>query len=264
MTGDTTDSYAAIARWYDIEHDAFTDDIACYSSLLPPGAGAGLHVLEIGAGTGRIAVALAAAGHRVTAVEPSAAMRARAAARLTQLPERVARRVRMVAGSATELRLAPEERFDAALFGLNTLPHLTTLAERLLALRSVHTHLTSGAQLLLDLDLLGPRRLGESVGQLWWQGTWRLPDGDGEVSHIVTGTAGREPGTVEIVHFYDVTDAECIMRRTVSRMPLALLSRGEVELTLLHAGYSVEAAYGSYDLAPADETSPRLILVASA
>ncbi|HZC76522.1 MAG TPA: class I SAM-dependent methyltransferase, partial [Ktedonobacterales bacterium] len=144
MHGPSDDPYGAIAEWYDIEHNAHTDDLECYLSLI-----SGMHegparLLEIGSGTGRIQAALALAGHHVTGVEPSTAMRARADLRCASLPQRVARRIRTLAGSATRLPLADDETFDVVLFGLNTFAHLLARDERQVALTLARKHLAPG------------------------------------------------------------------------------------------------------------------------
>ena len=180
-------------------------------------------VLEIGSGTSRIAVALAAAGYTVTGIEPSAAMRARSAKRLAGLPERVARRVRIVPGTATELGLASTELFDAVLFGLNTFAHLTILAERQQALAALTGHLRPGGIVIVDLDLTGPRRMVETAGQMWWQGTWPVADSSESLSHFVVGEHGT-PGTVRVTHFYDLHAQAGPVRRTTTTMELAVLT----------------------------------------
>jgi len=79
-----TEAYAeeadALVRQY--ESRRFDDVHRDVLHLLPQPPG---RVLDVGAGTGRDAAALAAMGHRVTAVEPTAAMRTRAA-RLHPVP----------------------------------------------------------------------------------------------------------------------------------------------------------------------------------
>lgn len=259
------DSYDAIAQWYDLEHESLTEDVECYTSLLAEagdGGGRRRSVLEIGSGTGRVAAALALAGHTVVGVEPSAAMLARCARRLRELPEKVARRVTLLRGSATTFTPPEGRRFDVVLFALNAIAHLTTAEERHAALMRVRQCLAPAGWLVVDLDLLGPRRLRETAGQLWWQGTWSVPDTDGLVSHLLTAAPGGEADVLEVVHFYDAHTQGGEVRRTVARMPLAVLSAGELALTLVHAGYVVEAAYGGYDLAPLDAVSPRALLVA--
>lgn len=254
-----SDFYTAIAEWYDIEHDALTEDAECFLSLLALPTSGRARILDVGSGTGRIAVALAVGGHEVTCVEPSEAMRTRCASRLARLPERVARRVTVLPGSATALGLDTEQRFDTAVLGLHLLGHLATASERHSALTGIGRQLVSGGQMLVDVDLLGPRRLYETARQMWWQGTWQLSETGEELSHFVTGVSGPTSGMLEVVHFYDFTSQNGEMRRTTARMSLALLSRGEVEVALMRAGYGIEAIYGGYDLIPYDDGSPRAI-----
>lgn len=250
------DAYAGIAEWYDVEHDPITEDVEAYASLIADGGGDGAQVVEIGAGTGRVAAALAVAGHNVTAVEPSAPMRARFAHRLAQLPERAARRITVVAGDAEAPAVAAPARFDVALLGQNVLAHLPLPGQRLAALRTVRTYLRPGGHLICDVDLLGPRRLLETAHQLWWQGTWPLGSG-AQLEHFVTGVPGAAAGTVELVHLYDVHAPGGAIARTTTRMTLALLTRGEVETALLAAGFTIAEVYGGYDLAPYEEGAPR-------
>lgn len=264
----SADAYARIAEWYDVEHDGLTEDAECLASLLvvPPSGRAA--VLEIGAGTGRIAAALAAAGHEITGVEPSERMRERGAVRVARLPERVGRRIHLVPGTATAPSLPAGTLFDAVIFGLNTLAHLTSADERAGALRVARDHLRPGGQLLIDLDIGGPRRLLETAHQLWWQGSWPVGDArdhdpqdqdhQDQVTHFVTGAQGQ-PGLLRVTHIYDVHTQGGTVRRTQTQMTLALLSRGEVELALAHAGFDVAAIYGGYDLAAFDELSARAI-----
>ncbi|HEV8193653.1 MAG TPA: class I SAM-dependent methyltransferase [Ktedonobacterales bacterium] len=262
MSADEHDAYADIVAWYDIEHDQVTEDLECYQELLGTHVAPRASVLEIGSGTGRIAAALAAAGYSVTGVEPSAAMRAGSAHRLAGLPARVARRVRIVSGTATQLMLAPSDLFDAVLFGLNTFAHLTTLAERQQALAAFSAHLRPGGIALLDLDLAGPRRMAESAGHVWWQGGWPVAESAASLTHFVVGEPSGTPGAVRLTHFYDVHEQGGPVRRTTATMDLAILTRGEIDLGLLHAGFVLPEAYGSYDLAPFEESSLRLIAVA--
>jgi SAM-dependent methyltransferase len=263
----SVDAYARIAEWYDVEHDGLSEDVECLASLLvaPPSGRAA--VLEIGSGTGRIAAALAAAGHEVTGVEPSERMRERGALRLARLPERVRRRIRLAPGTATEPGLPVGALFDAVIFGLNALAHLTSPEERDRALRVAREHLRPGGQLLIDLDIGGPRRLLETAHQVWWQGSWLVEGEDArdqnqdqreQVTHFVTGAQGQ-PGLLTVTHIYDVHTQGGVVRRTQTQMTLALLARGEVELALAHAGFETEAVYGGYDLAGYDDLSARAI-----
>jgi SAM-dependent methyltransferase len=254
-----SDPYERIAAWYDLEHDSFQDDAECYVSLVEASAGPRARVLEVGSGTGRLAVAFALAGHVVTAVEPSLTMSDRAAERLRQLPEKVARRIHLVSGSADDLGLAETERFDVALMGQNLLAHLLAPEERQRALASVASALRPGGQLILDLDLAGPRWLSQSAPSLWRQGTWRLHNGQGEVTHFVTAEPSDDAHIVHLVHYYDVSGPDGTVARTTARMSLANLSAGEVELALQRVGFTITAIHGDYGCAPYEEGSERAI-----
>jgi len=257
----SADPYGIIAPWYDSEHDTLTADVECFAALLAPGAGGQLAVLEIGAGTGRIAAALAVAGHQVTAVEPSAPMRDRFAQRLAQLPQRAARRVTVLPGTAAAPALPTDQRFDAVLMGQNLLAHLLSTDERHAALTAAFAALRPGGQLIADVDLLGPRRLLETAHQLWLQGVYELPTGE-QLEHLVCGAPGTLPGTIELTHLYDLHLPGGALRRTTAHMALALLSTGEVTVALLRAGFTVAATYGGYDLIPYDDASSRAVFEA--
>lgn len=259
--GRGADPYALIAEWYDLEHDEFSDDIALYLEVIG-GDTSRLAILEVGSGTGRLLAALAGAGYVVTGVEPSAAMRDRCAKRIAMLPERVARRISVTPGSATDLNVASSVRFDVVLVGLGTFGHITSAEERAAALSAMRAQLKPHGSLILDIDLAGPRRLLETAGHLWWHGAWTRREDGAQVEHQMVGTPGAEPGLVEVTHLYDTHQQGGPVSRTLTRTPLAILSRGEVTLATRHAGFAIEALYGGYDMAPADDTADRLIVVA--
>jgi SAM-dependent methyltransferase len=261
---DPIDPYERIAVFYDIEHDQFVEDIECYASLLAQWYETPARVLEIGAGTGRIAAALAVAGHRVTAVEPSVAMRARLFIRLAQLPERVMRRVRVVDGSAAAPALEPLEHFDVVLFGQGVFAHLLTHDDRHRALQRARSYLDEGGRALIDVDLAGPRRLFDAPGRVWWLGTWSSSTDGSEISHFVAGVPGNTPDIVDVAHFYDAVSPDGAMRRTTARMSLSVFSPSVIELAALRAGFTPEEQYGGYDLAPLEPASTRQLLIARA
>lgn len=260
---DAYDAYAAIATWYDVEHDRVSEDIECYQELIVQADLRTPEILEIGSGTGRVLARLAAAGYSVTGVEPSEAMRQRCARRIATLPERVSRRVYVLAGDAEHLPLDADKRFDLGLFSLNTFAHLLTSQARHRALTEMHAHVRPGGLLILDVDLIGTRRLAETTGQLWCRGTWPLPENKAVlISHLMYASTPATPGILHITHFYDVHEQGGEVRRAISNMSLALLSKGEVEVALQYAGFAVEEVYGGYDLASWDEASARAIFVA--
>jgi SAM-dependent methyltransferase len=256
------DPYIALAEWYDLEHDDVTEDIEFFARQIGALGAPRARVLEIGSGTGRIAAGLALAGYEVVGVEPSAAMRARSLARLAALPERVARRISVVAGDARLLAFPPDARFDAALYGLDTLAHLLTGAEREAALQAAHERLRQGGKLLIDLDPLGPRRLSASVGRDWLQGIWQDQRSGRTLRHMLRATAVRDD-VVTIQNALEVTAPDGTQSEISTELRLALLSREEVERAISSAGFTLEAAYGGYDGREVAPEAPRLLFVAA-
>ena len=153
--GLAADPFAQVARFYDLDLEGFDDDVALYLELA-----AGLDVLELGCGTGRVAVPLAEAGLRVTGVDLSPAMLARARERAEGLP------LWLVEGDIRTLDLG--ERFGAVLLPLGGLQHMTTTREVVAALETVARHLALDGQAVVDIEaphpddwLPGPRPLVE-------------------------------------------------------------------------------------------------------
>jgi SAM-dependent methyltransferase len=262
---DRADPYAAIAAWYDHEHDDYQDDIALYADLA---AGAGPDVLEIGCGSGRVTLPLAQAGSRVTAVDASATMLARCRARLAAAPARVAQRVKLVRADARALGEDVPTTHALAIIPLNTFAHFALPDDRRRVLERVRTHVVPGGRLVLDLDVEGPRRLLAQPGLLWLLGTWEAdapdasPDATARVSHFVSAAPGAEPDTIAITHLYDAQDARGTVRRTVVAMTQSMLTHRELLLTLEQAQFAIEAVYGSYELEPYRGGAERVIVVA--
>jgi SAM-dependent methyltransferase len=108
------------AAFYDVVTAAdpgAADDVDLYAGLAAPGAS----VLELGCGAGRIAFALAERGFRVTGVDISPAMLAKAEARLRAAPAEVSARVAFRRGDMTALSFPGA--FDLVLCAYFTLAH---------------------------------------------------------------------------------------------------------------------------------------------
>ena len=97
------DPYAEIPELYDLEHADFADGVAFYQQFAEV---IGDPILELGCGTGRLLQPLAAAGHRVTGIDQSAPMLARAHEHLAGGP--CLHGVDRSAPRAAAQRMAPE------------------------------------------------------------------------------------------------------------------------------------------------------------
>jgi SAM-dependent methyltransferase len=243
-----SDPYAAIADYYDLEHEEFNEDIAFYRQLLHRSP-----ILEVGTGTGRIAVPLARDGLEVCGIDTSASMLARARVRAGSLGG-------LQLMQADVRSLALETRFASAIFGLNALWHLVDQDSQLQALRAVAHHLLPGA--LLVLDTSNPHSLEDreasGVVRQRWQGTVH----GGEVRSYSSAWDDGAGQLLTLDVWYDRVREDGKVRRSSSRLTLRYVYRPELELLLRLAGFHVEHVYGSYDLDPYSTVSPHLLVTA--
>lgn len=244
------------ARFYDVEHADYEDDLAMYAGFAALAGPRG--VLELACGTGRCLVPLAAAGVEVTGVDVSPAMLelARAKVAAAGVPERV----RLLEGDMRSLALG--RTFGLVFIALNSLMHVETQADQRRTLEQAARHLAPGGRLVLDLfnpDALLPDPLQE--GQLYLHCLKTLPGG-AHLLHFQAPSVDRAAQVVSVANFYDEIDAGGTVKRFLSPYTQRYLTRGEVELLLPAAGLDLEALYGSYELDPFTATSERMIVVA--
>ncbi len=246
--------YASFARLYDRFHDDTVGDALMYQGLAERTGG---RVLEIGVGTGRVAVALAQASCAVTGIDASAEMLAIA----RDKAERAGWLERLTFVQADMRHFDLGARFDLVIVPLNTFMHNLTLDDQLHTLECIRRHLASHGLLVLDLfnpdpSLPDDRRLvlqrvrAGPNGQLILQFTTRAIDWEKQISSVM--------------FIVDEPDERGFIRRAVFPFELRFLFRNEVELLMRRAGFTVEAVYGSYDLAPFEAGAEKMIVVARA
>src|SRR5579859_4508420 len=141
--GGSEDTYARYANIYDALFGDLHDDVAFYVRRV--GApDAGVHVLELGAGTGRVTERLLEAGHRVTAVDSSPDMLAKAQARLARFGERAL----LVCADVAHLALDAGYTHAFAPYGM--IAHLVHDEDRRSTFRGVFEHLAPGGWFVFD------------------------------------------------------------------------------------------------------------------
>ena len=254
----TSDAYANIGELYDLEHDSFEDDIACFMNFIES---VGDPVLELGAGTGRFLIPIAAAGFRVTGLDTSEAMLARAADRVADAGY----------GDLVTLDQRPMDRCDESPGGpfgvviapLNGLMHVTTLTEQRRVLSSALKALDPRGQLLLDLMNPTPDALRAIDQTFVHENGWPLPDG-GRADKFSSRQVLPSQQIIRTDLWYDVVSPDGALRRVSSHYEMRYLHRSELELLMELAGFASWEFYGSYELDPYEEGSDRLIVAAEA
>jgi len=125
-------------EFYDIEMDGFSDDLQFYLNSLE----SGMEILEAGCGSGRLSRALAAHGMRITGIDNSTEMLARA---ILQNCSNIEYICMDMAG------LVLKKRFDAAIVAYNTLNLLENAADVQKSLSRIRQHLKENGLLLLQI-----------------------------------------------------------------------------------------------------------------
>jgi SAM-dependent methyltransferase len=249
------DLYGPWAPFYDLDLGGRDDDVLLLSQFCDR---CGSPILELGCGTGRLLLPLAREGYRLTGVDSSPAMLAHARRKLSE--EGMDCRVTLV---EQDMRaLAIDERFNLAFCVLNSFMHLPTLEDQLAALDGVFRHLNPGGVLLLDLFNPDLSRLLEPPGQVTLEKVMVDPRTGHSVSKSFARHVNRGEQTIHVTYSLDDVDDEGHVHRTLYSFSLRYLFRAELEVLLRHAGFEVEAVYGSHDLDEFTGESDRIIAVA--
>lgn len=250
--------YGGIAKIYDGEYRDFSSDVALYLRLLAEERVRG-PLLELGCGTGRVALPLVRAGHRVTGVDISQAMLARARRNRRALPPEDAMRLRFSLQDMTCFGFP--RRFSAAIIAFSTLALVTEGEGRARCLELVHRHLETGGLLLVDLP---HQRATGTGGDARVAGRFRVSPWGHVVDKVVEERDAPDGGQRLVRYLYTVrrwTDDAVLDRFEVS-FGLARLERREVEEALYGAGFDVEHVLGDYRGNPHGPRSPRMIFQA--
>lgn len=237
---------------YDAQYARYRDDLPFYRRLVDDYGGP---VLELGAGTGRVTAALAAGGAEVVAVEPAAAMRARAALRLREAD--LAERVTLIDADMRSLDLGGR-RFPLVVAPFNALMHLTDLADQDAALDRARAHTTRGGAFAADVYVprFGP------MGVLRHESEWSDVGGE----HGELWLWQRHDPTAQIVesrYLLDQTDADGAVTRQRAHLVQRYYHRFELVRALQAAGFANVRLFGDFGRGPLREDSEVMVALAS-
>lgn len=247
-----------LAEIYDIEHDAFIDDIPFYREWARRQGG---DVADLGCGSGRLFRPFLDGGsRRIFGLDGSAALLARARRRIAE--DEVLRRAD--AEGRIELRLGDvrtvsrAERYQLIVLA-GVLSHLDGPGDARLALAAAAGLLTEDGALIVDL--VGPGGLPDR--DLPLSTDWdRTVDGRRIVRR--SRIERREtPDGVRVAYatFTDVEAPDGTIARLPARFPLWYPSPSALCTLAQEAQLEVQATYGSHDLDPLHEGSDRCITV---
>ena len=154
-------------------------------------------------------------------------------------------------------------RFGLVVVAFNSFMHLTTQCVQEQALRVIARHLRPDGRVIVDLFNPASTLDDGSEGALLLHCLHYLPERSAYVLHFHTLRTDRAAQLVSVDSYYDETASDGTIKRHVAPYQLRYLHRAEIELLWRRAGLHVEAIYGDYDLGPAADDSPRLVVVAA-
>ncbi len=248
--------YDIYARFYDLDFGEADADLFMYQQFA---SRCGSPILELGCGTGRVLLPLARQGYEITGVDLSQSMLE--VARRKVAAENLSELVTLSQQDMRELELAG--RFNMAFAAINSFMHLLNTDDQLAALARIRHHLNPGGLLLLDLFNPDLSRLLEARGQVGLAKVMTDPDTGHRLMRFHSDKVDLGQQTIHVTFVLDELDAEGSLKRTLFPFSIRYLFRFELELLLRHAGFEVEAIYGSYDLDEYSGDSPKMIAVAS-
>ena len=242
-TSDSFESWASSPGFPGWVGDLPTEEEAqVMVALLEPRRGDSL--LDVACGYGRHPLELASRfGLKVTGIDISPGLIASAKRRAAQHRLEIEYEVR----DARDL--AWSSRFDQAIIALNSFS-LFSPEDALVVLRGIHQALRPAGRLFLDLDNKSLYvRLDVSHND------WYLTPGGLTLQEVYF----HEATSVEVMRdLIFTTDSEQVTEFIIFKR---IYSLGEITDLLSTCGFSVDRAYGSWDLSPLDESSPKMLLV---
>jgi ubiquinone/menaquinone biosynthesis C-methylase UbiE len=258
-TNDSAAAYARLARYYDLQHATYTPDVSMYQQFAAQchaGHPGGAPILEIGCGTGRVMIPLVEAGYRVVGVDESPEMLSIARSRLAEKP---AGRWQLIEADMRALELP--ERFAMAFIALNTFLHNLTRDNQLAMLLAARRHLLVDGLLIVDLPPNDELAYQPDDGEFEFEATLMDPATNIVTDKFVASRVFWADQSQELSYRLDEKTPGGVHSQTVT-FRLRHVFRHEMELLLLHAGFTHCQWFGDYDQSPYCEGSPRMIAVA--
>ncbi len=247
--------YNPFARFYDLEYGHKEDDLPFYLDLADACGGP---VLEIGAGTGRVTFEIARAGFDVWGIDDSAKMLAIAAKKAKTLRPEIRGKIHLHQADMRQFDLP--KRFPLCIIPFRTFLHNLTQPDQLATLQAIRRHLLPGG--ILAFDLFVP------VHQVLANHEWQIDIPAAELADPQQGVSlsaqiTHDPAAqrLTITNTYHHTRRGEAQQHT-ARMKYRYIFRPEMELLLLHSGFTLRACHGGFMDEPYDFHSGIMCFIA--
>ena len=156
----------------------------------------------------------------------------------------------------------PGETFGVVLLALNTLMHAATVDEQLRVLTEAFRVLDPRGQLFIDLPNPFSGAIDFVDHQVVHEGTWEGEPTGRPVSKFSSRVVNRTGQTIHTHVWYDIAADIGRISRILTYFDLRYVYPAELLLLLGLAGFVEPRLYGSYELDPFTDSSPRLIVTA--
>jgi SAM-dependent methyltransferase len=248
--------YETIARYYDAEVGAKTDDLLLYSRLAED---YGAPIFDVGCGTGRVLLHLAQEGYRVHGIDDSRQMLNRLQNKLNGLPHLK----EFVTYSEDDiLKFQSEETYKLVLLTYNCLMHFHTQEKQVQLLERLHNLTDKEGLLVLDLPNAGEVFATQDTDAILLDRKFIEP----ETGHLVMVSSvsymDRTTQLLQVDWIYDEIDSEGIVRRLIAPHILRYYFYAEIKLLLERTGFQITGVYGGTDEEPFEDGCERMIIYA--
>lgn len=237
-------------RDYDLTSHGVPGDVE-YFSHLAKRAG---RVLELACGTGRVALAMAEAGARVTGLELSEDMLARARGKAQVLDASVRKRLTLVRGDMRDFHL--RAKFPLIVVPFRAFQHLLTVKDQRACLDCCRKHLAPRGRLVVNLFDPNYRILAANLNPGTANATQLIAKArDSETGETVVVYASRTPCPEEQVNredwVYERFDAQGrSLRRELRTFHMRYFFRYEMEHLFELCGFCIEKLEGDFGGGP--------------
>lgn len=223
-------------EFYDIEMSNFDADLEFYISALAEN----VDILELGCGSGRLSRALAARGHRVTAIDISSEMLARAAmldtTNITYLCMDMA-------------QISFQKGFGAIIVPYNTLNLLTEPGKVEHCLQLIRNHLQEDGLLLLQIFLPDRKTISIGKAKTFQFQIFKTSDGGKLIKETLKNYQEEEQRIIlqERFRVRPITGKREDLAHTMTLLALPYKAWARL---ITAAGFTIDAQYGDYTLSP--------------